>query len=174
MPLPRLKDYLPAEMDFPGVAASWIPDPSLTREAENALDSQEAALLKMERIASSLKQAVDRFLDRIEDRWTELDEEEVVSIIQDFLQEEERNRAPLLNALSGAESRRKDASRLRDTNLKVRLLALTDREIKALRAASDAFELGKRGLLKIRDHVLTRDAQEMSTPFWNGCAPARA
>lgn len=171
MPLPRLKDYLPAEMDFPGVAAPRIQDAALAREAEDALDSQEAALLKMERTASSLKQAVDRFMDRIEDRWSELDEDEVISIIQDFLQEEERNRAPLLNALSSAESRRKESLKLRDTNLKVRLLALTDREIKALRAASDAFELGKRRLLKIRDHVLTRDAQEMSTPFWDDDEP---
>ncbi|HEV2854051.1 MAG TPA: hypothetical protein VHC97_14745 [Thermoanaerobaculia bacterium] len=171
MPLPRLKDYLPAELDFPGPAAPRIPDSSLAREAEDALGAQEAALLKMERTTSGLKQAVDRFMERIEDRWTELDEEEVIAIIQDFLQEEVRNRAPLLNALSGAESRRKDALKLRDTTLKARLLALTDREIKALRAASDAFELGKRRLLKIRDHVLTRDAQEMSTPFWNGDEP---
>ena len=35
------------------------------------------------------------------------------------------------------------------------------------RADSDAFEIGKRKLLKIRDHVLTREAQEMSAPFWN-------
>jgi hypothetical protein len=171
MPLPRLKDYLPAELDFPEAVAIRIPDSGVVREAENALDIQEAALLKMERIASALQQAVDRFLDRIEDRWADLDEEDVIAVIRDFLQEEERNRPPLLSTLSGAESRRKDALKWTDTGMKARFLALTDREIKTLRAASDAFEVGRRRLLKIRDHVLTRDAQEMSTPFWNGDEP---
>ena len=171
MPLPRLKDYLPAELDFPGAVATRIPDSGVVRDAENALGVQEAALLKMELIASALQQAIDRFLDRIENQWAELDEEDAIAVIRDFFQEEERNRAPLLSTLSGAESRRKDALKWTDTGLKARFLALTEREIKTLRAASDAFEIGKRRLLKIRDHVLTREAQEMSTRFWDGDEP---
>ena len=122
-------------------------------------------MLRVERIASILQQAIDRFLDRVEDLWTELGEEDVIAVIEDFLQEEEQNHASLLKTLSGAESRRKDALKWTNTDLKVRFLSLTDRELKTLRAASDAFEIGKRRLLKIRDHVLTREAQEMSTPL---------
>jgi hypothetical protein len=171
MPLPRLKDYLPAELDFPGVPATRTPDSSRLRDTENALDVQEATLLKVERVTSALKQAVDRFTDRVEDRWSELSEGDIIVAIEDFLQEEERNRAPLREGLSDAESRRKEALRLRNPSLKARLLALTEREIGALRSAADAFELGKRRILKIRDHVLTRDAQEMSFPFWNDDEP---
>jgi hypothetical protein len=171
MPLPRLKDYLPAELDFPGAAATRILDSSAARDAESALDVQEATLLRVERITSALKQAIDRFTDRVEDRWAELSEGDVIVAIEDFLQEEERNRVPLREGLSDAESRRKEALRLQNLGLKARLLSLSEREIQTLRAASDAFEIGKRRLLKIRDHVLTRDAQEMSTPFWNDDEP---
>jgi len=167
MAVPRLKDYLPTELDL-GHGA--VPAPAL-EEARAALEGYEQILGRIGAKTEVLEQSLNRFVDDVEG-FEPLTETDAAAALREIEALEGRVEFSSREALRAAEARCRKIVLLGDGDLKFRAVALHDREVRTVRSILAAYELANRRLLILRDRLLVQEAQEMSAgTFWGDDGP---
>lgn len=160
--MPLLKDYLPPEEEptNSGLGASEV--------LSAQLDEQEAKLIRAERRAVALREAIEQFVAAVRGSLPHLTEDDLFQVYQQIDAEDQANRPVLAEHVRSVQERRARIARSRDSAAKQRALQLYDREIRMLKLALAGFDWGKEQAETLRDAILVRDAQRFSAPaFWD-------
>lgn len=153
MGLPLLKD-VPAE--------ETIPPPQVS-----SLDRLEEIVRDGEMRSADLARRLNEFVLANQALLAELSEEDAVEAFEQVAAQEARHRPSLLAGLQEWRHLREWVEGWPETPLRIRALQLFDRQIRGFQAALDAFEWGKDQIESLRDAVLVREAQELSSQaFW--------
>jgi hypothetical protein len=153
MGLPLLKDLLPEET---------VPRPQVS-----SLDRLEEIVRAGEMRAADLAKLLEEFVSATRTLLPELSEEDAVDAFEQVAAQEARHQPSLQAGLREWRRLRERVEAWPDTPLKTRALQLFDRQIRDLQSALDTFEWGKDQIESLRDAVLVREAQELSShAFW--------
>lgn len=163
MAMPLLKDYLPPEEE----PAANEQDVAASGALSAQLDDHEAKLIRAERRAVALREAIERFVAAVRGSLPHLTEEDLFQVYQQIDAEDQANRPVLAEHVRSVQERRARVARSKDSVARKRALQLYDREIRMLKLALAGFEWGKEQAEVLRDAVLVREAQRFSSPaFW--------
>jgi hypothetical protein len=153
MGLPLLKD-LPPEEAVPGAQVS-------------SLDRLEEIVRGGEMRTAHLAKLLEEFVSATRAFLPELSEEDAVDAFEQVAAQEARHRPSILAGLREWRRLRERVEAWPEKPLKTRALQLIDRQIRGLQSALDTFEWGKDQIESLRDAVLVREAQELSShAFW--------
>jgi hypothetical protein len=153
MGLPLLKDLLFEEA---------VPRPQVS-----SLDRLEEGVRYRELRLAEVVKHLEEFVSANQALLPVLSEEDAVEAFEQVAAQEARHRPSLLASLQEWRYLREWVERGPETPLKTRSLRLLDRQIQGFQAALDAFEWGKDQIESLRDAVLVREAQELSSQaFW--------
>jgi hypothetical protein len=153
MGLPLLKDLLPEET---------VPRPQVS-----SLDRLEEIVRAEEMRAADLAKLLEEFVSATRALLPELSEEDSVVAFEQVAVQEARHRPSILAGLQEWCRLRERVEGWPETPMKTRTLQLIDRQIRGLQSALDTFEWGKDQIESLRDAVLVREAQELSShAFW--------
>jgi hypothetical protein len=154
MGLPLLKDLLPEET---------IPHPQVS-----SLDRLEEIVREGESRAADLAKLLEEFVASTRALLPDLSEEDAVEAFEQVATQEARHQPSLLAGLWEWRRLRERVEDWPETPLKIRALQLFDRQLRGLQSALDAFAWGKDQIESLRDAVLVREAQELSShAFWS-------
>jgi hypothetical protein len=153
MGLPLLKDLLPEET---------VPRPQVS-----SLDRLEEIVRDGESRAANLAKFLEEFVSSTRALLPELSEEDAIDAFEQVAAQEARHQPSLLAGLREWRGLRERVEGWPEAPLKTRALQLFDRQLRGLQSALDAFEWGKDQIESLRDAVLVREAQELSShAFW--------